>query len=110
MVAKGKVSIFWQLTFAMFVPVLDIWVFYRIKKLQKMILYVILPMTVLIFLIIGFTLDVIAINDDDIDLIDALGVSPLRIVVTVVTIPFCIINQYLIYKWSREWNKTFQLK
>jgi len=35
MPAKGSVSILWQIIFVVFIPFLDLWAFYRIKKLRK---------------------------------------------------------------------------
>ena len=43
MPAKNKVNIMWQIVFVLFIPIADIWAFYRIKKLQKSIIYLVLP-------------------------------------------------------------------
>lgn len=88
-IATKPVSIFWQLIFAVFLPVLDIWVFLRIKKLRKMILYTVLPPIVLLLLIISF--------------IGSTG----EILANVVILAFTILYIYLIYKWSVQWNKQF---
>ncbi len=46
MPAKGKVSIGWQVVFAIISPV-NLWAFYRIKKLRLYALYVMVPSTVI---------------------------------------------------------------
>ena len=61
MPVEHKVSILWQIIFVLFVPIVGIWAFYRIKKLQKFILLVVLPsitlMSVLLVPIAFLTLD-----------------------------------------------------
>ena len=46
MIAKGRVSIGWQIVFAIISPI-NLWAFYRIKKLQLFALYVIAPSIVI---------------------------------------------------------------
>jgi hypothetical protein len=48
--ADKKVSLFWQLVFA-YVPILNVWAFYRIRKLQKYFVLIIIPQ----FLLVAFT-------------------------------------------------------
>src|SRR5213593_4532461 len=43
MPANRKVSVAWQIIFT-FIPILNLWAFYRIKKLRKYFLYIIVPM------------------------------------------------------------------
>ena len=42
MPADHKVSVAWQIGFT-FLPIVNFWAFYRIRKLRKYVLYVILP-------------------------------------------------------------------
>jgi len=42
MPANHKVSVAWQIV-ATFVPIANFWAFYRIRKLRKYVLYVIVP-------------------------------------------------------------------
>ena len=113
MPAQGKVSIVWQIIFVLFVPIAGIWAFYRIKKLQKMILYIVLPslaLTVLpALLLIPFADD---FEDDPID-IDGipetfgLQIILLYVIVVVGSIGLTAFGIYLIYRWSEEWNSQF---
>jgi hypothetical protein len=40
--ANHKMSVAWQIVFT-FIPIADLWAFYRIKRLKKYILYVVVP-------------------------------------------------------------------
>ena len=42
MPANGKVSVGWQIVFT-FLPIVNLWAFYRIRRLTKYFLYVIVP-------------------------------------------------------------------
>lgn len=42
MPANNKVSVAWQIVFT-FLPIVNFWAFYRIRKLRRYLLYVILP-------------------------------------------------------------------
>lgn len=53
MPATRPVSLIWQIVFV-FLPILNIWVFYRIRKLQKYLAWVIAPQLLAIALI-GYT-------------------------------------------------------
>jgi len=46
MPANHKVSVAWQIVFT-FIPIVNFWAFYRIRKLLRYLLYVILPSAVL---------------------------------------------------------------
>jgi hypothetical protein len=46
MPANHKVSVTWQIVFT-FLPVVNLWAFYRIRKLRKYLLYVFLPSSIL---------------------------------------------------------------
>ena len=113
MPAQGKVSIVWQIIFVLFVPIAGIWAFYRIKKLQKMILYIVLPslaLTVLpALLLIPFADD---FEDDptDIDGVSetfGLQIVLLYVIIVVGSIGLTAFGIYLIYRWSEEWNSQF---
>ena len=109
MPAKGPVSILWQIIFVVFVPIADIWAFYRIKKLRKAILYYYGP--VLVLMIVGGALmfnmvfeDPEAFQEMSEGLEESIAFS---IISTVGGIGLQIFGIYLIYKWSEEWNKQF---
>ena len=106
MPAKGPVKIVWQIIF-IFIPILDLWAFYRIKKLRKFVLMVWIPEIVITMVII--TPIVIA------DVEQTLNGNPMlgdeffieTIILYIVETGFTILSIYLIYKWSKEWNKQF---
>ena len=112
MPAENKVSILWQIIFVLFVPVVGIWAFYRIKKLQKFILFVVLPsitlMSFLLMPIAFLTLDGQNNLESEYDVIQnfeeygflVLGISVGSMALTAWEI-------YLILKWSEDWNKQF---
>ena len=52
MPAKGKVSIRWQIVFAIISPV-NLWAFYRIRKLRLYTLYVIVPSIIVSSIVIA---------------------------------------------------------
>ena len=112
MPAKGPVSILWQIIFVVFVPILDLWAFYRIKKLKKYFLYVIVPQIlisgIVIVLILGMAFEENSLEklenfsedlDDDELITIILGSS--------VGLGFTIFSIYLIATWSERWNKQF---
>lgn len=53
MPATGRVNVGWQIVFT-FLPIPDLWAFYRIKKLQKYVLYVVLPSIVLSIIMVSY--------------------------------------------------------
>src|SRR5687768_11519840 len=50
MPADDKVSVAWQIVFT-FIPIVNLWAFYRIRRLRKYLLYVVVPVIVLSVLI-----------------------------------------------------------
>ncbi len=112
MPAKGPVSVLWQIIFVVFIPFLDLWAFYRIKKLKKYLLYVFVPQLVIGIIITGFILSVAFEENsfdklenfsDDLDenelVLNILGIS--------MGLGFIIFSIYLIATWSERWNKQF---
>jgi len=53
MPADHKVSVSWQIVFT-FLPIVNFWAFYRIRKLRKYVLYVIVPEIVLSIAIVAY--------------------------------------------------------
>ena len=113
MPAQGKVSIVWQIIFVLFVPIAGMWAFYRIKKLQKMILYLVLPSLVLTvlpaLLLIPFAYDFEddLPNVDDISETFGLQIILLYVIIVVGSIGLTAFGIYLIFRWSEEWNSQF---
>lgn len=112
MPAKGPVRIIWQIIFT-FIPIVDLWAFYRIKKLRRLFLYVIIPELaigiVFLALILGNT-DFSNLDDPAFDPLkanDGTTMLAINIVSPIIEVGFQILSIYLIYCWSKEWNQKF---
>lgn len=110
MPAKRPVSILWQIIFVVFIPILDLWAFYRIKKLRKYLLYVYLPQIIIGGVIAGFILSMV-FEENSLDRLESfsedLQGNDLILVVSniVLGLGFTIFSIYLIATWSEKWNK-----
>jgi len=126
MPANGKVSIRWQIVFAIIPPV-NLWAFYRIKKLRLYALYVIVPSVIVSSIVVagvfyemnnpqtGF--------DDDGDRypeptlppnmtsiepqVGKYNTGPYMILNVITSVGLTILSVYLVVKWSRQWNEQF---
>ena len=113
MPAKGPVSILWQILFVVFVPILDLWAFYRIKKLRRYLLFVYLPQLIIGGIIVGFILST-AFEEDSLDRLENFsnnlqGKDLILIVSNIVLgLGFTVFSIYLIVTWSEKWNKQFE--
>ena len=112
MPAKGKVNIMWQIVFVLFIPIADIWAFYRIKKLQKSIIYLVLPSIGLLGLImvpVMFMAVEAENNPEKREEIseDIMANVIIIIIASIGSVALQIWAIYLIFKWSEEWNKQF---
>jgi len=115
MPAKGPVSILWQIVFAVFIPIADIWAFYRIKKLRKAILYITFPSLGLMVMVLVPMASIMVEAGDDPEKIDQMsedlaldaGLSVMSIVASIGSIGILIWTIYLIATWSEQWNKKF---
>lgn len=106
MPAKGPVKISWQIVFTL-IPVLDFWAFYRIKKLRKYILIVSIPVTIISMVIIApQVLSEIEKAQEGNLMSDDQSIIT-NVILYIVDIGFTILSIYLIYTWSKEWNKQF---
>lgn len=112
MPAKGPVSILWQILFVVFIPFLDLWAFYRIKKLKKYLLYVYLPQFIVGGIIAGLILGAV-LEENSVDKLETLsedlGNNELTLILSnvVMGLGFTIFSIYLIATWSEKWNKQF---
>ncbi|MGD8708241.1 MAG: hypothetical protein PVI88_06120 [Nitrosopumilaceae archaeon] len=112
MPAKGPVSILWQILFVVFVPILDLWAFYRIKKLRRYLLFVYLPQLIIGGIITGFILSAV-FEDNSLDRLenfsnDLQGNDLILVVSNIILgLGFTIFSIYLIATWSEKWNKQF---
>ena len=126
MPAKGKVGIGWQIVFAIISPV-NLWAFYRIRKLRLYALYVIAPSIIVSSIVVagGFY----EMNnpqkgfDDDgnrypeptlpphmtpIELnVWKYNTSTYMILNIVASIGLTLLSVHLAVKWSRQWNEQF---
>ncbi|MCH9657641.1 hypothetical protein K0U27_02915 [archaeon] len=115
MVDQKPVSILWQIFFAVFVPIADIWAFYRIKKLRKAILYIALPsLAFVLAFIIPITSMAIDANGDpekmeqiSDELTSGIGFGIMSIVIPIGSTGILIWTIYLVATWSEQWNKQF---
>ncbi len=112
MPAKGPVSVLWQIIFVVFVPILDLWAFYRIKKLKKYLLYVYVPQIVIGGIIVGLILSM-AFEGNSLEKFsnfsEDLENNELALIISniLMGLGFTIFSIYLIATWSERWNKQF---
>ena len=113
MPAKGKVSILWQILFVVFVPILDLWAFYRIQRLRRYLLFVYVPQIVVAMVIVVFVVNMV-FEEDGLEKVskfsDNLDGNEILLTVasTVMGLGFTILSIYLIATWSEKWNKQFE--
>ncbi len=112
MPAKGPVSVLWQIIFVVFIPILDLWAFYRIKKLKKYLLYVYVPQIVIGGIIVGIILSM-AFEENSLEKLENfsedLENNDLTLIISniLMGLGFTIFSIYLIVTWSERWNKKF---
>ena len=119
-----QVNIKWQILFSLISP-LNIWAFYRIKKLQKFLLYVLVPSMIVggsLFGIGYYEITIIEPLEDynnkyppptrpphmtpiepQVRKFDAIPYLPIGVTAYV---GFSALSVYLAIKWSREWNQN----
>ena len=126
MPAKGPVSIPWQILFAIISPI-NLWAFYRIKKLRLYILYVVVPSIIVSTIVIaGVSYEMNNPQkglDEDGNQYPPPSIPPYMtpiepqvgkfntgnymIINIVTTVGLTILSVYLVIKWSRLWNEQF---
>ncbi len=110
MPAKGPVSVLWQIILVVFIPILDLWAFYRIKKLKKYLLYIYVPQLLIGGIIVGLIIGT-AFEENGIEKLENfsedLEANELVLVIPsiVMGMGFTIFSIYLIAIWSEKWNK-----
>ncbi|HEX7033592.1 MAG TPA: hypothetical protein VF172_11390 [Nitrososphaera sp.] len=113
MPANHKVSVGWQIVFT-FIGILNLWAFYRIRKLRKYLLYVVAPSVVvsvvLVLYLIGSTGT--ARQSDSLNPADQwfpYSEEQLPFVVLSYAANFALqgFSVYLVIVWSREHNRKF---
>jgi CDP-diglyceride synthetase len=99
--ANDKVSVGWQIVFQ-FLPVVNFWAFYRIRKLRKFVLYIILPQVVVLVINAWYTYRA---------LYSFMGINPHSPIETYLAWAAAFVLQavtvYLVIIWSRQHNRQF---
>lgn len=107
MPAKDSVSILWQIIFT-FIPILDLYAFYRINKLRKYFLYVIISLiAIMIIMITVFVSEELRTDfrfEDDFTSQNEMYLSLLG---APIEIGFHILAIYFVYTWSKRWNEQY---
>ena len=111
MPAKGRVSVGWQMLFAIF-EIPDLIASYRIKRLRRLLLYVWVP--AIIISIVGAEIIDPDYYERDCEtdwllwyFYDTCASEELNIFDNLLSVAFIIIAVILIRKWSIEWNRQF---
>lgn len=112
MPANHKVSVGWQIVFT-FISILNLWAFYRIRKLRKYAVYVIMPSVfayVTIYAYILVNAGPLAQSDFVNPLTTPLGsnvLSNIFVASYASSIGFQALTIYLVIIWSRQHNRQF---
>lgn len=127
MPANGKVSIGWQILFAIISPV-NLWAFYRIKRLRLFLLFVIAPSIVISSIVVagviyemenptnsGFDEEgnrypepTLPPNMTPIEpQVGKFNTGNYMIINIASSVGFTVLSVVLVIKWSREWNEQF---
>lgn len=109
MPANNKVSVGWQVV-AQFIPIVDLWSAYRIRKLRKYVLYVIIPNIVITALALYYYFSSERFTpwgDDGLAFGDPAPYLAIQSASTMASLGLLIWSIYLIVKWSREHNQMF---
>jgi hypothetical protein len=105
-----KVSVAWQIVFT-FIPIANFWAFYRIRKLRKYALYVIVPEIILTSVLLWYYFASIprfsSLGDDGLAFGSSPEINQVQIISSVVGWGLQGFSIYLIIIWSRRHNKRF---
>ena len=111
MPADHKVSVAWQIV-ALFLPIANFWAFYRIRKLRKYVLYVVLPSvatsTVATYRVFDVSSGYLP-GDNVLVFGDPFAIyrDPAYIACLAIGWALFGLSIYLVVKWSREHNRQF---
>ncbi len=113
LVAKDRVSLKWQALFSV-IGLLDIWAFYRIQKLRRAMLLVVVPGIMVWFVVPGLVLGAghdiegyAEMEEYDEEIHEQYLPPSVPVLGTVITVGFAAWSIYLIVRWSKEWNRQF---
>jgi len=103
-IATKPVSIFWQIVF---VFVIDVFAFYRIKKLRRFLLIVVLPTAIIATITSSIFTDFNCEQDWQLIVIgyDTCLSYEINIVIQMIYAAFLVYSIYLVRKWSIQWNE-----
>jgi hypothetical protein len=109
MPANRKVSVAWQIVFT-FLPIVNFWAFYRIRKLRKYVLYIIVP-SIILGMVYGSYVAVVAFNDPTFESRARdpwfIYTQPIGIATTIIGSALTGLTIYLVIIWSRQHNKIY---
>jgi hypothetical protein len=112
MPAGHKVSVAWQIV-ALFIPIANFWAFYRIRRLRRYVLYVVLPSVATSVVATYRVFEVLPSGnlpgDDALAFGDPFAVYRDPAYITCLAIGWALfgLSVYLVVKWSREHNRKF---
>ena len=126
MPANGKVSVRWQIVFAIISPI-NLWAFYRIKKLRLYALYVLVPSAIISSIVITGMLYEMNNSENGFDIngnrypeptvpphmtpiepkVWKYNTSTYTVFNMVTSVVLTVFSVYLAVKWSRQWNEQF---
>ena len=116
MPANHKVSVAWQIVFT-FLPILNLWAFYRIRKLRKYGLYVVVPSLILSIALISYYFNAVPNITPWADSNPLYNSSPTYDFVVLDPLVYLITQVigwglqgfaiYLVIIWSRKHNKQY---
>ena len=112
MPANHKVNVAWQIFF-IFIPVINFWAFYRIRRLDEYTFYIILPAVIALIILIAII--IISIIQSPTESYDPLEVSfrPVPIASELELAAYLVgfglqgLAIYLVTIWSRKHNQQF---
>ena len=91
------------------IPGVDIWAFYRIKKLQKSTMFITIPSIIMtvIFTMMTFSnydsLQEGLMNDEE--YVESQAIITIEIVIFVISI--LVLSNYMLRRWTKQWNQQF---
>ena len=108
MPANHKVSAGWQIVFT-FLPIVNFWAFYRIRKLRKYVLYLVVPEIIASIILVAYISNIglwVPYGDDGLAFGNP-GQSVLAIFSNIVGWGLQGFAIYLVIIWSRKHNQQF---
>lgn len=108
MPANHKVSVGWQIVFT-FITGLNFWAFYRIRKLRKYVLYIIVPSVALSIASYSYPRQQFSLlGDNGLAFGDPSEALVVSIITTVIGLGIQGFSIYLVIIWSRAHNRAFE--